>query len=87
MPSQNQYNYKSITPIGTFAQSVWPVKETDVFDYIILLKNKLDETLMELNRVNKRLELYSKAYKDHITHHGDDREHRDKRWEKDLYDM
>ena len=68
MPSQNIYEYKKIKVVD---EEEWT--NTSVFGGStlkeILLKNKLNELIIEQNHLMKDFELYKKAFKRYVSEH------------------
>jgi hypothetical protein len=63
--SQNIYKYKKITPLKGFACKYDGMSKNSV-DVIHMMKNKIDELVIEQNHMAKDLEMYKEAFRNFV---------------------
>lgn len=68
--SQNIYEYKKIKPIQDWDGLDYLLIDNDEDkqnEKIKLVKNRLDEVIIQFNQMAKDFELYKKAFKEHLS--------------------
>ena len=68
MPTQNIYDCKKIKVLADFACAFDGINQKDV-NAIHLMKNKINEVVIEYNHIAKEFELYKKAFKQYVSEH------------------
>lgn len=64
MASQNVYEYEKIKTLDKFSCVNSGFDEKMDCDYINLMRNKINQLVIEYNKIAKDITLYKKAYKD-----------------------